>query len=1180
MSYYSPSDDYAAIAAVNQAETARAAAEAAAAWCSHRQSNVLIGLLDSGTASLELVASPGYDPGEVAIAWMYSPDSWLLWQTWYTPHRTSETLRESEAEALLIPLRYEGALYGLLWWDSGADNDSAVSVVLLANLLAARLHHLAVNRRWDTLLTNVNAFSRALSQDSTGAELWPLVHQQMVELFDTTSFYVGLLNPATNQLMLPLVSENGVRAFADPIPLAGLSRAVIQHGTPLLFSDLNAEAERLAALNVAPDADEPGDDSASWLGVPLRNRRGEVFGLISIQNILPNVYAEPDLYLLLLVAGQISLAVENQHLLHAEQERRRVASTLMEVAQVVNSTRDYEDVLERILEQTQRVVDYDSASILLPLPGSRDGTRLIVSALNGQFPADRGAELVLPEDSPPLRAYQSQQPLVIHDLEQHAGWDDSLPTSPHARSWLGVPMCIQNRVIGLMTLDCAAPGAYSESDASTVFALARQAAIAVENAHLLAQSETQRSSLEQRTRRLTSMHQLATVLSASLERDVVLNLAARQLAELFEVDHCGIVLLEPRDNSAALVAEYPDTGNVGLKIPTLGNAVFEQLIHNNRVLAIYDTDDEDEVDDETRRTVQRVGARSSLFAPLVARDQFIGSIGLDMTTARRIFTTEEQETFMTIAAQVALAIHNAQLYEEAVTINRLKSELLANMSHELRTPLNAIIGYSEMLLSQVYGELNPKQMDRLSRVHNGGRHLLALINDVLDLSKIESGQMTLTLSPISIAEVIYDVVTDSTARATAKGLTLHVNLDDALPNLHGDAVRIRQIVSNLVDNAIKFTDAGSITLQAALAVSRGGQLYPPEIPAPPPPLPDGNWVALTISDTGIGISPEDQSIIFDAFRQVDGSSIRRYEGTGLGLTLARQLVRMHQGYIGVSSQPGQGATFTVLLPLPDETDEALPQPAADPERPTILVIDDDPAAVQLISDYLSRELYTVVGTTNPAQALELARRLRPAAIITDVMMPTINGWEILRALKAEKDTADIPVIVLSVMEQQTVGFYLGAADYLTKPINRQALYEALERTVRIEPKDPILIVDDNEDDRAFLADLLHHAGYPVVQAETGAAALDWLAQQPASLIVLDLVMPGLSGFEVLERLRADETTAAIPVVIVTGAELDSERMGTLPAPVLRKGGISGNTLVQQVQMLINRSLHRRAVSDP
>jgi CheY-like chemotaxis protein len=498
------------------------------------------------------------------------------------------------------------------------------------------------------------------------------------------------------------------------------------------------------------------------------------------------------------------------------------------------------------------------------------------------------------------------------------------------------------------------------------------------------------------------------------------------------------------------------------------------------------------------------------------------------------------------------------------------------MSHELRTPLNAIIGYSELLLSQVYGELNSKQIDRLMRVNTGGKHLLELINDVLDLSKIEAGQMELSLDALSVTEVVYDAIADVTPQADAKGIKLNLHLHPDLPNIHADAGRIRQILTNLLDNAVKFTHDGSITLEVTFSSLRDGYTLSGRVPPDYVGAKDGDWLSIAVTDTGIGISKEDQTIIFDAFRQADGSSVRKYEGTGLGLAITQQLVKLHHGYIWVESETGQGSTFTVLLPFspPQEFKSFIPE-QADPDRPLILVVDDDPTALQLVQDYLSQDRYQVIGTTSPTQALELARKLRPAAVITDIMMPDISGWEVLRELKSDAEISDIPVIILSIIDQKTVGFYLGAADYLVKPINRDDLQKSLERVARAEAQFPILIVDDNPTDRDFLAQLLQHVGYDVAQADSGEAALAWLNEQPASLILLDLTLPGMSGLDVLNHLSSDATTNQIPVIVVTNVGMSDEKVSALRdkvAPVLQKSELSGNALAQQVQIALNRRL--------
>ncbi|MEO8607075.1 MAG: GAF domain-containing protein [Chloroflexota bacterium] len=1165
-------------ASINTADSPRLAVESLVRWLSQHVSPTLVILLNYQSSTPESFASPNYQPSQNLVTWVETFQWWSEWQDTHEPiWLDSDHLIEGldyAGPGLLIPLSYDQTIQGIIWLD-GRQNPERIQAdggqqgFVLAQLLTARLHHLQLNSGWSTLIGNINDFSRALAQKSSIEDIWELIDQQMTMLFDASSFFVGLIDPFATQLSFPLASQDGLLIQYPPIALGGLSKAVISSGITLYFRDLEAEFERLTALNIEFVADEPGTETRSWIGVPLRNRNNQVIGIISIQNAVQNAYNDADLSLLMFVAAQIALSIENSNLLQAEQNRRRVASTLMEVSQVVSSTLHLEEVLERILEQMQRLLDYDSASIMMPAPGCLDGSRMIISAAHGLYRAAKGTELHFNESNLGRRVFASQQPVVVPDVQAHSTWHVAAnsPIAQQTRSWIGVPMLVQNQVIGLITMDKFVPNYYTEDDASTVFALARQAAIAVENARLHAEAEDALVVLDQRARRLASMGRISTILSSSLDRDVILDTAAHLLAELFTCDRCGIVLIDDHDGLAYLVAEYPRPVNKEIHVLVKGNTPSEQLLRSNKALAIYNPDPD--TDSESQ-----VPTRARLLVPLIARDRVIGSISLDMTRENREFTPEEQETSLTIAGQVALAINNARLYEQALAANRLKTEFLANISHELRTPLNAIIGYSELLLSQVYGELNQKQIDRLNRVNTGGKHLLELINDVLDLSKIEAGQMEIALAPMNVADVVYDAVADLTPQAEVKGLNLNLHINPDLPTIHADAQRLRQILTNLLDNAVKFTQTGNINLSISKITVRQGLTTSGIIAPDYVKAKDGDWLSVAVADTGIGISYEDQAIIFDSFRQADGSSIRKYEGTGLGLAITRQLVKLHHGHIWVQSEPGKGSTFNVILPFepPPDFETMIPE-QSDPERPLILVVDDDPLALQLVQDYLSQDRYQIVGTTSPAQALELARKLSPSVIITDIMMPGISGWEVLRELKADKETAHIPVIILSIVEQKTVGFYLGAADYLVKPITRETLQAALDRAAHVEPKDPILIIDDNPNDRAFLAEMLQYAGYEVVQLDGGQVALEWLAEQPAALILLDLMMPGMSGLEVMQQLAGNPGTRDIPVIIVTNSPPTDEKVAEIQnslTPILQKSAVSGNSLVQQVQTTLNR----------
>ncbi|MCB9457625.1 MAG: GAF domain-containing protein [Anaerolineaceae bacterium] len=1165
------------IHSMNQAETPRQAAEAFAAW-SVGAFPLAFGLIDPLVTGIEILATPGYQPASAITRWMQAVTSWVEWQRWPGARRldADNPLKgmADYAPALLIPLRYENDLYGILWLD-GRENPDCLddaSILLLANTLAARLHYLKVNGGWRTVLSELNGLSRQLAQQTTTDGLCEVLAQEMQIHFDTTSFYVGMLDPAHTSLNLPLVVESGIKLDETQMPLAGLGYAVITHNTPLHFRDLDQEVERLESLGVQPDENEPGAFARSWVGVPLLNRKNQVFGVISIHNTIPNTFTDKDLSLLLLIATSIAHALETIDLRETEQERHQIATTLMDISRVVNSSLHYEDVLERILEQMQRVFSFDNASILLPLPGVYDASRMIVSAAHGQYPELKGVEFRYGPNSLMQRVFLSQQPLVVGDVQTHPGWnrESGTPVALQTRSWMGVPMLAQDQVIGMITLDRYIPNVYTEQDASMAFAIGRQAAIAVENARLHDELENHLGMLEQRSRRLASMHSMATVIGATLERDLVLNTTAELLTDLFEVDHCGIVLFSETDNYAYLVAEYPQTGNLNLQMKADGNPIFETLVSSVRPLVIHPDERNIAIDDSSWQAMERIQSRSTMMAPLVARGQLIGSIGLDNIRERRDFTVEEQETFMTITRQVALAISNADLYEQALASNKLKSEFLANMSHELRTPLNAIIGYSEMLLTEVYGAINEKQRDRLKRVYGGGNHLLNLINEILDLSKIEAGQMQLELVMLPVADIIREAVTTVMPRIQANNLELRVEVASVLPEIQADPQRIRQIVINLLDNAAKFTEVGTITIEASMMVVQGGHVVSGRVPPVHHNIANGNWLQIVVADTGIGISPANQKLIFDAFRQVDGSSIRKYEGTGLGLTITHQLVSMHGGYIWVESDLGKGSIFTVLLPSTTLTPDVEHQPD---NLPLILVVDDDPLAIQMVQDYLSQAEYHVVGTTNPAEALLMARRLQPAAIIIDVMMPVVSGWELLTNLKQDSATMKIPVIVLSVIEQQTVGYYLGAADYLTKPVTQSRLQDTLTRVVRVKPQHPIMIVDNNANDRVQLTRMLIHAGYEVVEAETGEQALNHVSRQAVSLILLDIMLPDSSGLALLEQLSAQPGASHVPVIALTTNDLPPQKQKELDkhlVQVLKKGQTSGNVLMEQVRIALNR----------
>ena len=465
----------------------------------------------------------------------------------------------------------------------------------------------------------------------------------------------------------------------------------------------------------------------------------------------------------------------------------------------------------------------------------------------------------------------------------------------------------------------------------------------------------------------------------------------------------------------------------------------------------------------------------------------------------------------TFATQSALAIQNARLFKQIEVANRHKSEFLASMSHELRTPLNAIIGYSEMLEEEASDLGQEAFVPDLKKINAAGKHLLELINAVLDLSKIEAGRMDLYLETFSVPTLLSEIAAVIQPLADKNGNRVEVRCDPAVGEMRADLTKVRQALFNLLSNACKFTERGTVSLAVRQEAGDGGGV-----------------VVFDVSDTGIGMTEEQLGRLFQEFSQAEVSTSRRYGGTGLGLALSRRLCRLMGGDVTVTSEPGRGSTFTIRLPVEvAEPVAEVPTRAADGPAGAslVLVIDDDPSVREVMQRFLVKEGFRVATATGGEEGLRLAHDLRPDAITLDVMMPGLDGWAVLAALKGDSATASIPVVMLTMLDDRSLGYALGAADYLTKPIDRERLVAALAPYRR---ELPVLIVDDDPDLRALLRRMLEREGYAVDEADNGRSALERVREHTPGAILLDLMMPEMDGFEFLEELRRDEAGRAHP----------------------------------------------------
>jgi signal transduction histidine kinase/CheY-like chemotaxis protein len=509
------------------------------------------------------------------------------------------------------------------------------------------------------------------------------------------------------------------------------------------------------------------------------------------------------------------------------------------------------------------------------------------------------------------------------------------------------------------------------------------------------------------------------------------------------------------------------------------------------------------------------------------------------------------------ATNIQLEATNTQLLEA----NQHKSVFLANMSHELRTPLNAILGFSELLSDDTEARYDADTRHRfLDQIHSSGKHLLGLINDILDLSKVEAGQMDLHLQEVAVDESVQIVLATVEPLARTKEIALDSGPDSAL-HLVADPAKLKQMLLNLLSNAIKFTPNGGLVTIRARKVD--------------------SWIEIAVSDTGIGIAKSDLGRLFTEFQQLDAGPGREQEGTGLGLALTKRFAELHGGHVSVESVPGEGSTFILTLPAiaKQSTERPVHEPSrvgsSDPSRPLVLLVEDNPEAAELLARHLETGGFRLRIARTGNEALAMARDLKPVAITLDILLPEIDGWEVLTRLKADETTRDIPVIIVTVVDNPALGRALGAMDYFVKPVDRGALLSRLDQytftTKVMQGEVRVLVVDDEPANLEALRALLEPAGFTVLSAAGGEQGIEMARFQHPQLILLDLVMPDVTGFDVVEALRADEATRSIPIMVLTAKDLNDDDKRALNgnvAAVFQRNSVGGAELVEWLRGLV------------
>jgi signal transduction histidine kinase/DNA-binding response OmpR family regulator/CHASE3 domain sensor protein len=820
-----------------------------------------------------------------------------------------------------------------------------------------------------------------------------------------------------------------------------------------------------------------------------------------------------------------------------------------------------------------------------------------------------------PNEGLPGRALQQERTIVVSDLPPdtpyriHSGIDVAAP-----RSLANVPLRYGKQLLGVLVV--ASVQRIDEAEIQLLNLTASQLATAIstvrafeETQHIADQLVDNNAYLARLLEASDTLQDIGRELVVQSDLQTLLNLVCREARRLLRGDYAAVATIADATGASrwaaidgAASSAYrdvifpPHTGTAGRVMDTAGPLVIQRFGENP----------EFPVEEFPVHTAE--GMKSSLAVPLFRKETPIGALIIGYRTDREI-TDAEIELATALASYVSIAIENARLLaelqrerdlaeqraqelaeknKEVERANRLKSEFVANMSHELRTPLNSILALSQILLDRLDGELNEEQDKQVRIIERNGQNLLRLINDILDLSKIEAGRIDLVPSTFKLPDVINAVRSTVAPLVADKGLQLQVELAPDLPICYTDENKLKQILLNLLSNAVKFTERGSVTIR----VTKGSA-----VSAAKNHDSQRSWITVEVQDTGIGIAPEHQQSVWEEFRQIDGSLSRQYEGTGLGLAIVRRLVHLLGGEIDLVSAVGEGSTFRFSLPIRVDGQQESRQLSAtaqstsarvadgryrSSDKPLVLVVDDDVEVIYILEKYLRDDGYQIESAQTGDEAIAKARQLRPFAMTLDVMLPGRDGWEVIQELKSDPQTSDIQIIMLSMLDNRQLGYSLGATDYLVKPVSRNDLLRRLEQLREGRSLHNVVVVDDDPIESRVLATALSGEGLNVATFMSGPPALEWLAAHTPDLITLDLMMPGMDGFEVLDALRRQEHLKDVPVLIITAKDIfpeDRDRLNGRIAAIIQKGPRQREELLLEVRETLNRRRYNMSVAE-
>jgi signal transduction histidine kinase/CheY-like chemotaxis protein len=830
-------------------------------------------------------------------------------------------------------------------------------------------------------------------------------------------------------------------------------------------------------------------------------------------------------------------------------------AALYQISTGISQASSLKDLLDLLIRKASPSGADQAAVIKINYSLDHEPLELEFTRFEGDDPiSDR-----LPFNALPIVHTIGDSPLVLTNIEESSIDPISQQTllGYLIQSACLIPLKSAGRSIGFMMLAARKPVEFDPTDIHTFEIAAPGIAAAIERQRLL--EEARRRALE-----LQAAAEVARDTTSTLSLDILLKRIVNQVIARFKFYQASIFLKEETGHFVVIRESTGEAGQAlkeqGFKLSIESTSIIGQVIRTGQAVTVNDVI----FSHIYFPTPLLPDTRSEMGLPLRLGERILGVLDIQ-STEFNAFTSDDTSVMQILADQIAVAIDNARSYElvqkaieDMREVDRMKSQFLANMSHELRTPLNSIIGFSRVILKGIDGPINEIQEQDLTAIYNSGQHLLNLINDVLDLSKIEAGKMELSFADLDLHDLIRSVMSTAIGLVKDKPIQLDYSIHPDLPTVYADSTRIRQVLLNFISNAAKFTAAGSIVIEAARSTAPDGK---PE-------------VMVSVSDTGSGIAAEDRSKLFLPFSQVDDSPTRKTGGTGLGLSICRSLIEMHHGRIGLlSSEIDKGSTFFFTLPLPPTTQTALIPPGTAGSK-TILCIDDDPQLINLYQRYLTPNGYHVVPVTDIKQAVECARIVKPAAITLDVMMPEKNGWQILQELKSDPETSHIPIVMCTILEQAEQGLSLGASEYLVKPFLQEDLIQSINRLTQSIGSCSILVIDDDPDDLRLIKKIIQeNSQHQVILAEGGSQGWEYLSSSSPDIIILDLFMPDPNGFKLLYKIHSNSSLSSIPVIVLTGADLSvqqKEELRLLSQELLPKGFDQEKNLLNALHTALNQ----------